>query len=80
MGKGRFLERQANAKDSVSRLLEAVALEKSEIVRDAVIQRFEFSYEAVWKAMNAPGRDPWCGRPLRSVLFRLRRKRTCGFK
>ena len=52
MSKERFLERQANAKDSVSRLLEAVVLEKSEIVRDAVIQRFEFSYEAVWKALQ----------------------------
>jgi nucleotidyltransferase substrate binding protein (TIGR01987 family) len=52
MSKERFLERQANAKDSVSRLLEAVFLVKSEIVRDAVIQRFEFSYEAVWKALQ----------------------------
>ena len=46
------MERQANAKDSVARLLEAVVLEKTEIVRDAVIQRFEFSYEAVWKALQ----------------------------
>ena len=48
MSNERFIERQANAKDSVARLLEAVVLKKSEIVRDAVIQRFEFSYEAVW--------------------------------
>ena len=46
------MERQANAKDSVARLLEAVVLPKNEIVRDAVIQRFEFSYEAVWKALQ----------------------------
>jgi hypothetical protein len=52
MSKERFMERQVNAKDSVARLLEAVVLEKSEIVRDAVIQRFEFSYEAVWKALQ----------------------------
>ena len=52
MSKERFKERQANAKDSVARLLEAVVLKKSEIVRDAVIQRFEFSYEAVWKALQ----------------------------
>ena len=43
------MERQAN---SVARLLEAVVLPKNEIVRDAVIQRFEFSYEAVWKALQ----------------------------
>ena len=52
MSKERFMERQANAKDSVARLLEAVVLPKNEIVRDAVIQRFEFSYEAVWKALQ----------------------------
>lgn len=46
------MERQANAKASVARLLEAVVLPKNEIVRDAVIQRFEFSYEAVWKALQ----------------------------
>ncbi len=49
MSKERFMERQAN---SVARLLEAVVLPKNEIVRDAVIQRFEFSYEAVWKALQ----------------------------
>ena len=43
------MERQANAKCSVARLLEAVVLEKSEIVRDAVIQRFEFCVELSWK-------------------------------
>lgn len=52
MSKERFMERQANAKASVARLLEAVVLPKNEIVRDAVIQRFEFSYEAVWKALQ----------------------------
>ena len=52
MSKERFMERQANAKDSVARLLKAVVLPKNEIVRDAVIQRFEFSYEAVWKALQ----------------------------
>ena len=52
MSKERFMERQANAKVSVARLLKAVVLPKNEIVRDAVIQRFEFSYEAVWKALQ----------------------------
>ena len=33
-----------------ARLNEALALPESEIVRDAVIQRFEFSFEAGWKA------------------------------
>lgn len=52
MSKERFLERQTSAKDSVARLMEAVVMKKSEIVRDAVIKRFEFSYEAVWKALQ----------------------------
>ena len=33
-----------------ARLNEALALPEAEIVRDAVIQRFEFTFEAGWKA------------------------------
>lgn len=52
MNKERFIERKVSARESVGRLLEAVALEKTTIVRDAVIQRFEFSFEAVWKLLQ----------------------------
>jgi len=52
MSNERFKERLANVDSSVRRLTEAVALPDSELVRDAVIQRFEFTFEAVWKALK----------------------------
>jgi nucleotidyltransferase substrate binding protein (TIGR01987 family) len=36
---------------SLARLEEAVAMPESEIVRDAIIKRFEFTFETGWKAM-----------------------------
>ena len=52
MNRQRFIERQKSARETSTRLLEAIELEKTEIVRDAVIQRFEFTFESVWKAMQ----------------------------
>jgi len=52
MSKERFIERQAEVRNAAARLQEAVAQPKSSIVRDAVIQRFEFSFELVWKALK----------------------------
>ena len=52
MSKERFIERQAEVRNAVARLQEAVAQPESAIVRDAVIQRFEFSFELVWKALK----------------------------
>jgi len=52
MSKERFKERQASARDSAARLIEAVRVPKSDIVRDAVIQRFEFTFETVWRALK----------------------------
>jgi nucleotidyltransferase substrate binding protein (TIGR01987 family) len=52
MSQLRFIERQKSARESSSRLFEAIELEKTDIVRDAVIQRFEFTFESVWKAMQ----------------------------
>ena len=52
MSKERFIERQAEVRNAVARLQEAVAQPESAILRDAVIQRFEFSFELVWKGLK----------------------------
>jgi len=52
MSKERFIERQAEVRNAAARLQEAVGQPESSIVRDAVIQRFEFSFELVWKALK----------------------------
>ncbi|MFM8419784.1 MAG: nucleotidyltransferase substrate binding protein [Verrucomicrobiota bacterium] len=52
LSRERFLERQADALAIVSRLAEAVAQTESPLVRDAPIQRFEFTFEIVWKALK----------------------------
>ena len=52
MSKERFIERQAEVRNAAARLQEAVAQPESSIVRDAVIQRFEFSFELVWKTLK----------------------------
>lgn len=48
----RFNERRGEVTNAVARLNEAVALPASAIVRDAVLQRFEFSFELVWKTLK----------------------------
>ncbi len=52
MSKERFIERQAEVRNAAARLQEAVGQPESSIIRDAVIQRFEFSFELVWKALK----------------------------
>lgn len=52
MSPDRFLERKADVKQAVSRLEEAVIQPETDLIRDAVIQRFEFSFESVWKALK----------------------------
>lgn len=52
MSKDRFVERQAEVSNAVARLREAAAELETSIVRDAVIQRFEFSFELVWKTLK----------------------------
>jgi nucleotidyltransferase substrate binding protein (TIGR01987 family) len=52
MSRERFIERQAEVRSATGRLLEAATQPESDIVRDAVIQRFEFSFELVWKALK----------------------------
>jgi nucleotidyltransferase substrate binding protein (TIGR01987 family) len=52
MSKARFTERQLEVKDAAARLAEATALPESGLIRDAVIQRFEFTFEVVWKTLK----------------------------
>ena len=52
MSKERFTERQIDVRNAAARLAEAVALPESDIVRDAVIRRFEFCFELVWKTLK----------------------------
>ncbi len=43
---------RTKAKESAVRLAEAVAQPKSELIRDATIQRFEFTFQVVWKTLK----------------------------
>jgi nucleotidyltransferase substrate binding protein (TIGR01987 family) len=52
MSRERFIERLAEVKSSTQRLSDAVSQPESELVRDATIQRFEFTFEVVWKALK----------------------------
>jgi nucleotidyltransferase substrate binding protein (TIGR01987 family) len=52
MSKDRFTERQADVRASSARLAEAVAQPESDLIRDATIQRFEFTFAVVWKALK----------------------------
>jgi nucleotidyltransferase substrate binding protein (TIGR01987 family) len=71
MSKERFAERKAELQNAVKRLQEAVAQPENDLVRDAVIQRFEFTFELTWKSLKLylerQGLD--CGGP-RSTLKR----------
>jgi len=40
-------------KDALKRYSEVMRLEKSDVVRDSAIQRFEFTYELSWKTLKA---------------------------
>lgn len=69
MSRERLSERQKQVCGAAARLGEAVAQAETDIVRDAVIQRFEFTFEVVWKTLKLylerQGHD--CGGP-RSTL------------
>ena len=52
MSKERFAERQIDLRNATARLIEAAGQPESDILRDAVIQRFEFSFELVWKTLK----------------------------
>lgn len=52
MSKERFIERQTDVRESAARLAEAVAQPENDFMRDATIQRFEFTFEVVWKTLK----------------------------
>jgi nucleotidyltransferase substrate binding protein (TIGR01987 family) len=52
VSKERFIERQTDVRESAARLAEAVAQPESELIRDATIQRFEFTFEVVRKTLK----------------------------
>ena len=52
MSKERFQQRCEDALNASERLIEIVQAPEDEIIRDATIHRFEFTFEAVWKAMQ----------------------------
>lgn len=52
MSKARFVERQAEVRQAAARLLEAITQPETDLIRDATIQRFEFSFELVWKTLK----------------------------
>ena len=48
----RFAQRQQEFLRAASRLREAVSQQGGDILRDATIQRFEFTFEAAWKTLQ----------------------------
>ncbi len=48
----RFEQRRQQFAQALQRLREALALPYSEVVRDGVIQRFEFTFELLWKSLQ----------------------------
>jgi nucleotidyltransferase substrate binding protein (TIGR01987 family) len=52
MDRERYEQRKTEYGNALKRLKEALAQPENEYMRDAVIQRFEFTYEMAWKAMK----------------------------
>lgn len=43
--------------EALTRLIEVVEMDETDIIRDSLIQRFEFTYELAWKTMRHYLRD-----------------------
>ena len=52
MSQQRFEQRRQQFQRALQRLREALAMPYSEVVRDGVIQRFEFTFELLWKTLQ----------------------------
>lgn len=52
MSQQRFEQRRRLFHQALQRLREALAMPYSEVVRDGVIQRFEFTFELLWKTLQ----------------------------
>lgn len=52
MSRQRFEQRRQQFEQALERLREALVLPYSEVVRDGVIQRFEFTFELLWKTLQ----------------------------
>ena len=50
----RIEQRPADAGQALRTLQEALQEKPSVLVRDAAIKRFEYTFEALWKAAQAP--------------------------
>lgn len=47
----RYEQQRAYFEKALGRLLEVLQVDENDIVRDSVIQRFEFTFEMAWKTM-----------------------------
>ena len=73
--KDRFEVARSQFNKALDRLHEVVVLDESDIIRDSLIQRFEFTYELAWKSMFYWMRDqgeqvPEMQKPIIAAAFR----------